>query len=284
MAMPSSWPLSDFPLGPPATPRHDGPVSPAAGRSHHSQGPTSDAARHCRQAPAGRMEPRVPAQGSIKLECDCPACSPSSKTCHVASCGIMQAGVLVGKERDMPVRSKAVANHFLDLARSGSGLDPMKMQKLVYFAHGWHLAFKGAPLIEDEFQAWDYGPVVPTLYHEFKKWGREKIGQPAQTWEVEKTQDGIVVGVYPRHPSLDDYKDAMSDIDMKFVKDLLTKTWKTYKSFSGVRLSRLTHIKDGPWDNARQANPGLRSVGIPNGDIKKHFDEKLEANRERRHA
>lgn len=41
-----------------------------------------------------------------------------------------------GSEADMPIplQSKAVANHFLELAGSESGITLLKMQKLVYFA------------------------------------------------------------------------------------------------------------------------------------------------------
>ena len=184
----------------------------------------------------------------------------------------------------IPIQSKAVANHFLELAESEGGITPLKMQKLVYFAHGWHLAFRGTPLIEDEFQAWEYGPVVPTLYHEFKKWGRNNIGEHARTWERTGSHDADDVRIYPRHPSLDDYRTRSAEIDISFVKSLLQKTWLTYKGFSGVEMSRLTHVKDGPWAESRKNNPGLRSVGIPNSDMEKHFKKKLDTNRKCRNA
>ena len=74
----------------------------------------------------------------------------------------------------------AVANYFLRLGRdSGEEITPLKIQKLVYIAHGYHLAFtasdnspNGLPLVDDEFaEAWQYGPVFPSLYHHFKRFG-----------------------------------------------------------------------------------------------------------------
>ena len=47
----------------------------------------------------------------------------------------------------------------------------LSLQKLSYFCHGWHLALKDQPLIDevdDPFEAWDYGPVMPSLYRQFK--------------------------------------------------------------------------------------------------------------------
>ncbi|MFQ5632018.1 MAG: Panacea domain-containing protein, partial [bacterium] len=55
--------------------------------------------------------------------------------------------------------SRLIANYFIDFARKdGVAISPMKLQKLVYFAHGYYLAITGQPLIEEEIQAWRYGP------------------------------------------------------------------------------------------------------------------------------
>ena len=62
---------------------------------------------------------------------------------------------------------RAVANFFLDQAQEeGQKLDHMKLQKLAYIAHGWHLAITGEPLFHERVEAWPYGPVIPDLYHE----------------------------------------------------------------------------------------------------------------------
>ncbi|MCC7437458.1 MAG: DUF4065 domain-containing protein [Armatimonadetes bacterium] len=66
---------------------------------------------------------------------------------------------------EAPYDSRIVGNSFLDIAlKDGTALTPMKLLKLVYIAHGWHLGIMGKPLISDEVQAWKYGPVIPKLY------------------------------------------------------------------------------------------------------------------------
>lgn len=48
--------------------------------------------------------------------------------------------------------------------RLGLAVDPLKLQKLLYYVQGWHLAEFGAPIFNDQLKAWDYGPVVRAVY------------------------------------------------------------------------------------------------------------------------
>ena len=53
---------------------------------------------------------------------------------------------------------KAIANFFLSLAKqSGEAITPMKLQKLVYYAHGWFAGHTGTPLINETVEAWHTG-------------------------------------------------------------------------------------------------------------------------------
>lgn len=50
-------------------------------------------------------------------------------------------------------------------------LTQLKLQKLLYYAQGYELADKGKPLFPDVVQAWEYGPVVPSVYSAFEEHG-----------------------------------------------------------------------------------------------------------------
>jgi uncharacterized phage-associated protein len=161
-----------------------------------------------------------------------------------------------------PYDSKAVANYFLNLAeRDGKTLDSMKLQKLVYFAHGWYLAVNGQPLIDDIVEAWQYGPVIPTLYHEFKEFGGGAITRMAKTVVVSGSKIRVSV------PELDPRMDT----------DLLNKVWETYGDMSGFQLSNLTHAPGTPWEQIWTINEGRKNVDIPDDLIKTFFTAHLNA-------
>lgn len=63
----------------------------------------------------------------------------------------------------------AVTNWFIDRNQTEqTQLTHLKIQKLLYYAQGWHLGFFGVPLFEDNIHAWKYGPVVETVYQALK--------------------------------------------------------------------------------------------------------------------
>ncbi len=170
--------------------------------------------------------------------------------------------VLSSKLVTVPYDSKAVANYFLGLAeREGESLDPMKLQKLVYFAHGWHLAVTGEPLIDDIVEAWQYGPVIPTIYHEFKEFGRGAITRRARRVVISGSKIRFVF------PELDPSVDT----------ELLDRVWDAYGGTSGVQLSNLTHAAGTPWDKIWTANHGRKNADIPDELIKEYFVASLNA-------
>lgn len=73
-----------------------------------------------------------------------------------------------------------VARYFLTLVNEEEGdlMSNLKLQKLLYYAQGYHLAMYGEPLFDEEICAWQYGPVVPKVYHEYKQYGRQAIPKP----------------------------------------------------------------------------------------------------------
>lgn len=75
------------------------------------------------------------------------------------------------------MRAIDVARYFLALADEEAGdlVSNLKLQKLLYYAQGFHLAMTGRPLFDEPIQAWMHGPVVPAVYHAFKVYGSGPI-------------------------------------------------------------------------------------------------------------
>ena len=166
----------------------------------------------------------------------------------------------------MGYSAKAVANYFLAKYKK-HGITPLKLQKLVYIAHGWYMAFHGHedPLVDDEYaEAWEFGPVFASLYHEFKHRGRMPI-----TALASEIDEDLQVSV----PKIDKSDEG--------VRNLLDKVWQVYGGRTGIELSELCHQDGSPWDMARRAS-GRRNTHISDEAIADHYKKKLKRNRERR--
>lgn len=51
-------------------------------------------------------------------------------------------------------------------------MDHLKLQKVCYYVYGWSLAIFGRQFLEPtRFEAWVHGPVNPSIYHRYKKFG-----------------------------------------------------------------------------------------------------------------
>ena len=73
-----------------------------------------------------------------------------------------------------------VADHFLAKQddESGESITNLKLQKLCYYAQGFHLAIYDEPLFSDEIEAWQHGPVIRSLWNKYKSKGRNPLPMP----------------------------------------------------------------------------------------------------------
>lgn len=130
----------------------------------------------------------------------------------------------------------AIANAFIARAKADNeGISPMKIQKLVYFAHAWMLALFNQPLITDPVKAWKFGPVIDSLYHEFKNFGSRNISNYG-TLFIESSDNSDWF-----------YDIPLVNKDDTNVNALIDKIWQVYGSFSAMELSDLTHEPGSPW-------------------------------------
>ncbi len=172
----------------------------------------------------------------------------------------------------MPYHPLAIANYFLDCAESrGEKLSPTKLQKLVYYAHGWYLALTGEPLLDEPIKGWLYGPVVNSIYREFRRFGTGDITTRA-TVPVMTLGDNGSSHHEVQVTNIDDF----STTDQS-VKLFLDRIWEIYGRYTGSRLSNQTHEPGTPWSEVAARYPGgvPRRVIIPDDRIEEYFRSHL---------
>ncbi|MDR1164441.1 MAG: DUF4065 domain-containing protein [Deltaproteobacteria bacterium] len=138
----------------------------------------------------------------------------------------------------------AVANWLITMNRADpSDLTHLKIQKMLYFAQGWHLAHFDFPLFEDPIEAWKHGPVVRSVYWELKSYSKDD--------SITELIEGYTLNGF-------DYE-ALGTPEMLFfcdkAKDLMLSVWDEYAKQSAWDLVSITHAKDSPWDKVANALP-----------------------------
>lgn len=116
----------------------------------------------------------------------------------------------------------------------------LEVQKILYLAHMFHMGVHdGAPLIREPFEAWNYGPVVPELYHRMKPFGSGPV-QNVFHW----------VDLVP-----------MNTPEFESIHDAVEGT----KNLRASQLVANTHSTSGAW--ATVYRPNITGIRIPNSAI-----------------
>ena len=129
------------------------------------------------------------------------------------------------------IEYKDLANYFIGLSNeTGNLISNLKLQKLMYYAQAWHLAYFKERLFDGDFEAWVHGPVLSDLYHNYKQYRWMPI--------VEK--------------DLDDKAVKRVEIELLTEKqtELLTDVVNEYFGLTAFELERMTH-DEAPWQKAR---------------------------------
>ena len=130
--------------------------------------------------------------------------------------------------------AKDVAEYFLASSDDDEQdlISNLKLQKLVYYAQGIYLALHSEPLFPDNIEAWVHGPVVPGLYHEYKRYGEKAIDPPTNIdFEKYGTRE----------------------------REVLDEVYSFFGQFSAWKLRDMTH-EEAPWKEAY--NNGCQVISI----------------------
>ena len=143
----------------------------------------------------------------------------------------------------MTVKAIDAANYLVYLMSDiCDDLTNMKINKLLYYAQGYYMRKHGIPMFDECFEAWEHGPVVPSVYTKYKTYG----DNPITVWDDLR---------------LNEVNDAASDTLMDVARE--------YGKYTASALRNMTHALGGPWDQVYSAN--LKHIEIPAALIKRYF-------------
>lgn len=125
-------------------------------------------------------------------------------------------------------------------AKQGKCFTNLQLQKLTYVCHGLSLAHFDRPLIIDDVFAWQYGPVVPSVYFRFKDYGSQVITEVTQ---------------------------SIADLDCES-ESIISEVVEKLGDLSGPQLVELTHRNGSPWEKVWD---GTRHKIIPDVVIRDHY-------------
>ncbi|MCM1053663.1 MAG: DUF4065 domain-containing protein [Ruminococcus sp.] len=89
--------------------------------------------------------------------------------------------------------------------------EPLKLQQLLYLAQGISYAFNDKPLFEESIEAWEEGPIIPSIYYKYKIYGHNPI---PVTYNLNTSLDDII-------EILNYVKDNYSFYDSAALKELI---------------------------------------------------------------
>lgn len=135
------------------------------------------------------------------------------------------------------------AEYFLSLqdGDAGNAISNMKLQKLLYYAQGFAMVILKRPLFEDDFEAWEYGPVVRKIYDKYKSFGSNALPKP----------DNFSLHQYSKEE-----------------KEFLNEIYYVYGQYSGWALSEMVH-ETPPWKDTP------RNSIILKVSMKKYFSAQI---------
>jgi uncharacterized phage-associated protein len=136
-------------------------------------------------------------------------------------------------------------------------LTNLRLNKLLYFIHGWALVSRPDGLVRNHFEAWKLGPVIRPVFDTFKTFGDNRIQGLAEYLDYASGEKRAVS--FDEIPATD--------------REIVISVFEKYARYRTSELVAISHEVGGPWHAVYTAwaNDNRLSVRIPNDLIRKHF-------------
>ena len=131
----------------------------------------------------------------------------------------------------------------------------IKLQQILYFTQVAFLVIYNKECFQEEIEAWDFGPVIPTIYERFCKYGNLNI--PTIEEYIDKSR-----GIW--HAVTKEFDvNIISESDRELINQMVNEC----SGYSASELVEITH-RQSPWINAYIK--GFNNV-ISKEDISEYF-------------
>lgn len=143
-----------------------------------------------------------------------------------------------------PYKALDVANYIVwQAAERKNPVTHLKLQKLLYYVVAKYLQEYNEPLIDEPICKWQYGPVVKSVYHQFKILGSLPITEPSE----------YIINKVPNNPFSGTWADVNGivqtlhqDLQLKQVTDTVLQDLLSTKD--AFQLVAITH-REAAWKN-----------------------------------
>jgi uncharacterized phage-associated protein len=144
-------------------------------------------------------------------------------------------------------KEDVIANFFISLGmtenESEDYMTNLRLNKLMYFAQAWSLVLLKKPLFHESVEAWPLGPVIPSIYHKYKLYGKSQITTVDPSFHLSMLGDDE--------------------------QQVLFATMARYGEYSTHGLVDLSHEDGSPWAQACDAKTSV----ILSEDIRNFFSK-----------
>jgi uncharacterized phage-associated protein len=146
----------------------------------------------------------------------------------------------------MPHNALTISKYFLSIPDEESGelVSNLKLQKLLYYAQGYHVAIfgVGSPLFKEKIYAWQHGPVVKEVYKHYSSFQGNALPKE-------------------KRPSLPD--ETVSFLD---------EIYRVFGRYAAWTLRDMTH-REAPWLKNFKSN--VPNIEIPLADLAEYFSKNV---------
>lgn len=134
----------------------------------------------------------------------------------------------------------------------------LKLQKLLYFIQAYFLINKNETCFNETIEAWDFGPVIPKAYSEYKQYGGGHI--PSISSYIEMDSDNIWSVHRVKYNN-----NIFSNADKKMINDVINQ----FAEYTATDLTSLSQ-NQAPWNNIYEP---YTNNEITKESIKEYFSD-----------